>query len=215
MRTPFSAPAVIQHKTMHNAPSRTVSENWGRQGGFFGDEDLTTSGYKSVLIYVRKGLGHFDVIKPVVDFVMAVQYDLQAKWPLIPLSFCKEEELNHLGTGFGMGYVNDWLNRSHIAKAICKLAGQELEEGPSLIRKIFPKTDMRSLYTGKVAVKADDLLVFVDFDDELYFDQKLKRYLRVVGRKHMIFVGVDRAIQGSTWKIGANNIRFAEEERHV
>lgn len=211
MKTPFDAPSALQRKVFNHAPHRTTSENWGRQGGFYGDDDVTTCGFESVLIYVRKGLGHQEVIKPVVDFVLAVQNELEAKWPLIPLSYGKEKELNHLGTSFTMGFVNDRSALARITSAVCELAGQEQEEGTSLVHKIFPKTDMRSFYTGKVAVKRDDLLVFVDYDGELFFHPSVKNRLRIVGRNRMVFVGVDRGMKGSTWTVGSNLAVFKED----
>jgi len=200
-RTPFTAPWRIISKARSRAPSRTVSENWGRSIGYYGDADETTHGYEAVLLYVRKGLGHMEIILPVVRFAFKVQNELRKPWTLVPLSYGWGDELKHLGTDIPIRYVNDSANNRYIAKDICKLAGQELESDPAVVPQLFPRTDVRSLYGGKVKVTGRDLVVFVDGDGQLALDAALLRGARVRARD-IVRVSVSDERDGCEWKMG-------------
>ena len=200
-RTPFTAPWRITSKAVSRAPSRTNSENWGRSIGYYGDEDDTTRGYEAVILYVRKGLGHLEIILPVIQFAFEVQRGLRKPWTLVPLSYGWGDELKHLGTDILIRYVNQDADSRHYAKDLCNLAGQELEPGTAVVKQLFPRTDIRSLYGGKTGVTRNDLLVFVDGEGQLALDPALLRRARVRARD-IVQVSVSDERDGCEWKMG-------------
>lgn len=211
-KTPFSAPWPIVRKATSRAPQRTVSENWGRQGGFYGDDDVTTRGYESVMLYVRKGLGIPEIILPVVKFAFQVQQDLGAKWTLVPVSHGWGNELKHLGTDFPMRYLNESFRSNKIADAIGQMAENQIDPGPVVIRKLFPPTGLRSLYGGKIKVSRDDLLVFVDIEGDLKFDFRQRFRLGTSMQRQMVFVEVSPSLDRASWDFASKRIEFTEPE---
>jgi len=197
-RTPFTAPWSIISKAASRAPTRTVSENWGRRIGCYGDADETTRGYEAVLLYVRKGFGHLEIILPVVQFAFQVQNELPKPWTLVPLSYGWGDELKHLGTEIPIRYANQCADARLYAKDICKLAGQELETGPAVVPQLFPRTSVRNLYGGKVNVTHNDLLVFVDSGGEIVCDTKLRRRLPA-NRRQTVLVSVSTTLDRAQW----------------
>jgi hypothetical protein len=51
------APSMVVRQARNRAPIRTTSENRGRSSENYGDEDSSTAGYGSALLYVRKRRG--------------------------------------------------------------------------------------------------------------------------------------------------------------
>lgn len=211
-KSPYSSSTSFQRKTSSRAPSQTVSENWGRRGGFFGAEDITTSGYESVLLYVRKGLGHTEIIQPVIDFILAVQKGVCKKWPLVHLSFGWGNELKHFGSGFSLGYTSDWNMRERIAKEVCRLAGDELDRGDVEIPNLYPATGGRSLYGGKTRVNIRDLLVFVDLEGGIVFHKGMRYRFPSTRRSRMVLAEVSMELEKTIWKIAPKELRFSGPE---
>jgi hypothetical protein len=198
-RSAFAAPYQIIRRIRNQAPSRTISENWGRSGGFYGDEDESTSGYESVLIYVRRGLGRPEIIAPVIEFALEVQREYSARWTLIPLSYCWGDELKHMGTDIVM---NQSMRADKITPVLCEVAGDVVEPGAVVVPKLFPRTDIRSLYQGKVRVTDRDLLVFVDFED----GPQLAEGILISGqmRRRTVVVSVNEDLDAAEWKTGTD-----------
>lgn len=196
-RSAFAAPYQIIRRIRNQAPSRTISENWGRSGGFYGDEDESTSGYDSVLIYVRRGLGRPEIIAPVIEFALEVQREYSARWTLIPLSYGWGDELKHMGTDIVM---NRSMRADKITPVLCEVAGDVVEPGAAVVPKLFPRTDIRSLYQGKVRVTDRDLLVFVDFEDGPW----LAEGIRISGqmRRRTVVVRLNEAMDTAEWEAG-------------
>ena len=195
----FAAPYRIIRRIRNYAPSRTISENWGRSGGFYGDEDETTSGYESVLIYVRRGLGRPEIITPVIGFALEVQREYSARWTLIPLSYGWGDELKHMGTDIVM---NRSMRADKVTPVLCEVAGDVVEPGAAVVPKLFPRTDIRSLYQGKVSVTERDLLLFVDLED----GPQLADGIRISGqmKRRTVMVSVNEALDAAEWKTGTD-----------
>jgi len=207
----FKPPSSVTRKVTNLAPTRTVSENWGRSGGFYGDEDLTTAGFDSVLLYVRKGLGHMDILQPVINLALEVQNEVGIRWPLVPLSYGWGNTLKHLGTDIIMGYVNDWGTRERLAKKVCGLAGEGLEPGIAIVPQLFPQTDVRSLYGGKVRVTDRDLLIIVDVEGSVRFHPRIRDRLRSGIRKRMVLLEVTKDLSSGKWSPAPWELLFSEE----
>ncbi|MFO7608237.1 MAG: hypothetical protein R6X35_03405 [Candidatus Krumholzibacteriia bacterium] len=211
--TPFAPPAGLLRTVKSRAPVRTASENWGRSGGFYGGEDLTTRGYGAVIVYVRKGLGRMEAILPVVEFVLTVQRGVCRRWPLVPLSHGWGEDLKHPGRGFDMGYTSDAFAAPRIAETLCALAGTDLEAGPAVIAALFPPTGPYNLYHGKISVSRDDLLVFVDLEGQLVFHRRLMGRLRANDLQRMVFVHAPETLDSTRWIQPRGDLAFAPPAR--
>jgi hypothetical protein len=214
-RTPFTASWPIVRKARDRAPSRTVSENVGRRGGYHDGADVTTRGYQAIVLYVRKGLGRPEIILPVVKFVFEVQQELRKPWTLVPLSHGWGDELKHLGTDLPMRYVNESSRSEKITDQICGLAGQDLELGQVAVQQLFPRTDARSLYGGKIKVTRDDLLVFVDFEEGMEFDYRLRLKLGPAMQRQVVLAEMTPELDQVTWVFAPKKIRIAEPKGPV
>jgi len=188
----YKPPQSIVRKIMNEAPSNTTSENYGRKGGYLGDADESSRAYHSVLVYVQKGLGEeLELLKQVVKLILRVQKDAGIKYPLLPMSFGWGEDLHHEKKYFDLDYLNDWMLDNKITKVLSRVSGSESGDTPAIIPALFPKTDNRSLYTGKIKVNYEDLLVIIGKKDEVFFNAKLKPKLTSKIRKHILFVEID------------------------
>ncbi len=164
----FHAPPEVIRTARDRAPTRTSGENWGRSFGYHGDEDSSTSGYGSALLYVRKGLGRPDIVGAAVHFIREVQYRAARRWTLVPLSHGWDDGLMHLGTDTPMRRDMPGDVVARLVADTCAMAGEGLDETPALLTTLFPPTDFRSLYQGKTYVERGDLLVFVDHTPPLF-----------------------------------------------
>ncbi len=208
-RSAFAAPYQIIRRIRNYAPSRTISENWGRSGGFYGDADESTSGYESVLIYMRRGLGRPEIIAPVIEFALEVQREYSARWTFIPLSYGWGDELKHMGTDIVM---NRSMGADKITPVLCQVAGDVVEPGTAVVPKLFPRTDIRSLYQGKVRVTERDLLVFVDLED----GPRLAEGIRISGqmKRRFVVVSVGDALDRADWRMGIEGLGRRMEDRN-
>ncbi len=185
----YKPPQIILRKIKSEAPLVTVSENYGRRSGYYGADDESSRAYYSVLIYVQKGLGdEEELFKQVVKLLLRVQKDAGIKYPLLPMSFGWGEELHHEKKYFDLGYLNDWMLDAKIAKVLSRISGIEPSDSPAIIPALFPKTDIRSLYSGKTKVDDKDLLVIIGKRGEVFFDAKLDPKMKSKIRKHILFV---------------------------
>ncbi len=179
------------------APTRTTSENWGRSGGYHGDEDASTSGYGSVLLYVRRGLGHPDIVEAAVHFIREVQRRTTRRWTLVPLSHGWDDGLRHLGTDVTMrrDMYSDVIAR--LSADTCAMAGDDADDGRTLVEALFPPTDIRSLYQGKTRVERSDLLVFVDIAPPLFGREAHETMLRM--RRQVVLMAMAAGRDGARW----------------
>jgi hypothetical protein len=164
------------------------------------------------MLYVRKGLGRPEIILPVVRFAFEVQQELRKPWALVPVSHGWGDELKHLGTDLPMRYINESSRAESIAQEICRMAGQELDPGPVTVRQLFPRTDVRSLYGGKVNVTPDDLLVFVEPEGELLFDCRLRWVLGDRMQRQVVVAEAPPSTDRLNWSFAGNRIEFTEPE---
>jgi hypothetical protein len=183
----------------------------GRRCGYYDEEDESTTGYDSVLVYVRKGLGDQEILEPVIDFILKVQQGMGKPWPLVPLSHGWGSELKHLGRGILMGNANDRFARTRVAQEVASLAGNQSDPGQSVISSLFPRTDSRSLYKGKVSVTTRDLLVFVDFQNSLAFPSSVTTPPPLF-KKGTVTVEVPADRSDSLWTYGPKKIQLASAE---
>lgn len=195
--SPFAAPRHVVRSLRDRRPSRTTSENWGRPGGFYGDDDGTTSGYETALLYVRRGLGRPEIIKPVIKFILEVQREYSARWTLVPMSFGWGDQLKHMGTDIVMHCS---MFADEILAPLCKVAGDVVTPGEAIVPVLFPGTDLRSLYGGKVKATERDMLVFVDLAggpklaDDVTTTAKMRRQSAIVI--------VNETLDAATWTSG-------------
>lgn len=176
-------------KIKQTAPSYSIDGY--RRGYYGGGDEETSSSFESVLIYIQKGLGGYDeLIKQVVRLIFKVQKDGTRKYPLIPMSFGDEPKLTHEGKYYDLGYLNDAYNDIKITKTLVRLSGTEKTDN-AIIPELFPKTDTRSLYTGKTRVTENDLLVIIGKKDQVFFEQSLEPKLIIKIKKHILFVEIE------------------------
>lgn len=173
------APSLLVRTARDRAPTRTSSENWGRSGGYHGEDDSSSSGYGSALLYVRRGLGHPDIVGAAVHFIREVQRRATRRWTLVPLSHGWDGDLRHLGTDTPMrrDMYSDVIAR--LVADTCAMAGDEAALGRARVDALFPPTDIRSLYRGKTRVERGDLLVFVDIAPPVFGSEARETVLRM------------------------------------
>jgi hypothetical protein len=194
----LSAPYDFMRTAQHRAPSRTTSENWGRSSGGYGDEDSSTSGYGSVLLYVRKGLGRRDIVEAAVQFARDVQKRAAMRWSIVPLSHGWDGPLKHLGTDVPMrrhpagSVVEDMIDQT------CAMAGDVLDPGRTVVTALFPPTDIRSLYRGKTRVERGDLLVFIDLNEAPLFERGAHEVVQRM-RRQVALMSVAPGLDQATW----------------
>ena len=184
----YKPPRTLASKIKSFAPTHTVEGD--RRGYLDGGYDETYSGYKSVIIYIQKGLSDYsELIENVARLALQVQQEGGRKYPLIPVSFGQEDELTHEGKYFDLGYINDHLNDRKIAEALMRLSTNK-PVNAAVIPELFPKTDKRSLYYGKTSVTDEDLLIIIGKKDQVYFDKQIERRLKKRIQKRILFVEI-------------------------
>ena len=91
-----------------NAPSSTLSENYGRSGGYYGDEDEETTGYKSIMLFIQAGLSdYYDLILELVKLILSVQKGYRKKYQIVPAIFGRGDVFTNSTKYFDMGYSTD------------------------------------------------------------------------------------------------------------
>lgn len=181
-------PNSIIRRIIREAPTYTVSENYGRTGGYYGDSDEYAKSYKSICIYVQNGLEEkIDLFKIIAKAIFKIQINNCRKYPLLVFGFGDTKNLQHENKYFDLGYSNDVYNYNKIAKTISRISGKRTV-GQAIIYELFPKTDVRSLYHGKIRIDKDDLLIIIGKKNEVFFNSKLKLKLNSQIKKHILFV---------------------------
>ncbi|MFC2129986.1 hypothetical protein ACFLSQ_00980 [Bacteroidota bacterium] len=195
-----------------NAPSSTFSENYGRRSGYYGDSDEETKGYKAILIYIQLGLSGYDeLIREIVFLILKVQNDYVGKYPIIPAAFGKGNDFIHEKKSFKMGFYNDRQLDTKISKVIKNLSGKYKSDVPAIIPNFFLKTDIRSLYHGKIKFEKDDLMVIIGKKDEVFFNEQLQVKFKSWMKKRILFVEID--YDKVNWNYNIIEPKFIEKEK--
>jgi hypothetical protein len=199
MATNYKPPQSLARKIKQTAPPHSTG---GNRRGYYGDEsEETFVSFESVIIYIQKGLEEYDeLFKEVLYLVFKVQNDAGRKYPLIPMSFGGEDTLTHEQKYFVLGYSNDRFSQTKITKEIIRLTGKKIIN-PSIIPELFPKTDIRSLYSGKTKVTDKDLLVIIGNKGQVFFDKSVEHNLRLKIKKNILFVEIDGSKVNWIYKI--------------
>lgn len=185
-------PSSIFSKVKDYGVPISSSENGGRSGGYYEDEDSESRGYRSVILLIQKGLASCkDQVLEAVRLVLRVQKGIGIKYPIIPCSFGGNEELHHEGKYFDMGYMNDWMDDYKITEVLLHLSGSELDNNTSVINRFYPSADNRSLYNGKTNAKDSDLIVIIGRKDEVVISQELLGKISSSIKKHILFVEIN------------------------
>jgi|TARA_B100000315_G_scaffold107815_1_gene98930 hypothetical protein len=168
-------PNNLLHRVNQDVPSYQISENYGRRGGYYSDSEEYGKSYKSICIYIQNGLSNeIELFKVISKAVFKIQCDNKRKYPLLVFGFGKTEFLQHEKKYFDFGYTNSWHNANRVAETISRISGTNKVE-MALIPELFPKTDIRSLYSGKINIERDDLLVIIGYKNQFALDEELKK----------------------------------------
>ncbi len=199
MNNNYKPPQSLIRKIKQTAPTHSF-EGDGREE--------TSSSFECVLVYIQSGLGDKkELVKEDVKLILKVQKGGCRKYPLIPMSFGKESILTHDRKYFDLGYINDAYNDNKITEVLVRLSStQKVNE--AIIPELYPKTDIRSLYTGKTRVTGDDLLVIIGVKDQVSFEQSLEAKLKLKIIKHILFVEIDN--DKINWIYKTMDIKFKE-----
>lgn len=185
-------PKNLISKLRHNAPSGSISENFGRTVGYFGDSDDETKGYSAILIYIQLGLSESkELILEVVRLILSVQKDYRKKYQIIPAAFGKGKDFIHKKKYFNMGSYNDSQLDTKIVEEIRTLSSKKKSDVPAILPDFFPKTDIRSLYYGKTKFDKSDLMVIIGKKDEVFFAEHLQDKMTLSVKKRILFVEID------------------------
>jgi len=190
--TNYKPPLALATTIRRNAPTSTLSENSGRSGGYYGDEDEETTGYKSVILLIQKGLADYgELILEVVNLILAVQKGYRKKYAIVPAVFGQGTDLINGTRYFDMGYSTDRQSDRKIADVLIELTGDKKSDVPAIIPYFFPKTDNRSLYGGKTAHHKNDFTVIVGIKGEVVFADYLEIMLTDSFKSRILFVEID------------------------
>ncbi len=208
----YPIPRLLFNKLKDNAPTITISEDYGRGQEYFGDYDEDASGYKAVMIYIQLGLSEYeDLIKEVVNLILKVQGCYSKHYPLVVAAFGKGKEFIHDRKYFEMGFMNDWMANTKISKVLVDLCKKEKSDIPAIIPDFFPKTDMRSLYDGKMKFETGDLMVIIGKIDEVFFSSELQNRFKAWMKKSILFVEIDG--ENVNWKFKNYEILFSDDSK--
>ncbi len=181
---PNKIPISILSKIERQKPSYSIGNDYA-------------SSYKSVIIYVQNGLAaEVELFKTIAKAIFTIQKSGSRKYPLLVFGFGDTEYLQHESKYFDFGYVNDSSNINKVAETISRISGTGIVRR-AVIPVLFPKTDVRSLYHGKINVENDDMLIVIGSKDEVFFLCGLKNRIKSNIKKHILLV-----------EIGNENIKY-------
>lgn len=189
------SPSLVR-KIRERAPTKTISENWGRTGGYYGDSDESTRIYRAVLVYIEQGLGAaqplFEAVRKVIDKVQPNN----VRYIVIPVAYGDDGQLHHGGRPIPVhGELRFTAGRVFLETCM-KVSGDIAVERP-YVPALYPKTDIRSLYQGKIAVDRNDLLLFITRTAPLMFAAQAVAKVRRC-RKQAVVVSYDGA-ENAEW----------------
>ena len=183
------------------APVRTVSENDGRRGGYYGGMDTATRSYNDVLIYVQKGLGdQKEALLGVAQTALAVQVGGCRRWNLYPMAFGQGPELYNERKFFEFGYTNDWMNDRKIAAVLSRISGTDAPTGQVVLPRMFPPRRQSGFAILKSHPDRSGLMILVCGPDGFLIDGRLRNRLPASMRRRVL---VARIHEDSTdWELG-------------
>ncbi len=185
-------PNRIIQKLKNSAPRYDVSENSGRRGGYYGDANESAAGYKSICIYVQNGLAEYaELFKEIAKGIFKIQSNNMRKYPLVVFGFGNTAKLQHEKKHFAFGYLNDSFNDSKVSQTIVRISGST-QCNPAIIPELFPKTDSRSLYTGKIKIEREDLLIIIGKENEIFFSETIKEKITDRLKKQILLVVIGK-----------------------
>jgi len=174
--------------------------------GTYDESSEYARSYKSVIIYVQNGLAdHIELFKVIAKSIFTIQSTGARKYPLLVFGFGSTKDLQHEKKYFDFGYLNDKYNIEKVAQTISRISGHNSNKN-SIIPALFPKTDMRSLYSGKTKIENDDLLIIIGKENEVLFNSELKHKINRSIKNHILFVDVD--MEEVKWHFGKFEIQF-------
>ena len=183
-------PNYLIQKISRDAPSYQISENYGRRGGYYGDSEEYGKSYKSICIYVQNGIGNeTELFKSIAKAAFKIQSSNKRKYPLILFGFGNTSNLQHENKFFDFGYISDKHKVNRVAETMSRISGNNTVT-KAIIPELFPKVDIRSLYSGKIKIDDDDLLIIVGKKNEVFFDKKIEFKLKNKIRKRILFVEI-------------------------
>jgi hypothetical protein len=181
-------PEKVIRKLRDHAPTYTVGENSGRRSGYSEDSVEYARGYKSICIYIQSGLAdNHEQFKEIAKGIFKIQVYNSRKYPLLIFGFGNSDELKYEDKFFSFGYSSDSFSASKVADAMVRLAGQ-YNCNPAIIPSLWPKTSIRSLYSGKINIESDDMLIIIGREKEVFFSDILKDKLSAKMSKRILFV---------------------------
>lgn len=187
----FKIPSAIISRIANNAPSYTISENYGRKLGFYSDRTEEASGYKSICIYIQNGLAEYlDLFKELSRAIFKIQVDCSRQYPLCVFGFSNTEHLQHENKYFDLGHSFDYLNHNKVAETIARISGSKHHQ-TSVIPELFPQVGIQSLYFGKIKIERDDLLIIIGRKNEVFFSKKINQQITARLKKHILQIEID------------------------
>lgn len=217
MITPFTITRKILITADRQMPSDEASISDGGRDGRYGsvyggilqDSVCDVVGYESVVIFVRKGLGKMEIIKPVIEAVVEIQKRGNRDWSLVPISHGWEDGYRN-SENYPKNQNRYFTGKTEtIAKCLCELAGEDLEKGKLTITDFYPRTKSQRLCPRKSSVTNEDLLVFVDVEESPSFPAEKRHRVNLQMKRNMIFVRVSKDLSRSEWKMGVKEVKFA------
>lgn len=183
-------PNSIIQKMKDAAPRYHSTDNFSSHVGFDGDNDEYSSSYKSICIYVQNGLtDQIELFVEVAKKVFSIQTNNSRQYPLMVFGFGNTSTLQHEGKYFPLGFLGSWQNDIKISKTIARISGSNLSN-PAIIPNFYPKTDRRSLYSGKTKIEKEDLLIIIGKKDNVFFAEELQTF-RTSILKQILFVEIE------------------------
>lgn len=216
MITPFTVPRNILITAERQMPSDDASISDGGRDGRYGgvyrgilqDSIRDVVGYDSVVIFVRKGLGKMEIIKPVIDAVVDIQKKGNRDWSLVPISHGWEDGFRN-SENYPQKKNRYFAGKTEtMARSLCELAGEDLEKGKLTITDFYPRTRTNRLCPGKSFATNEDLLVFVDVEKSPSFPAEKRHRVNLQMKRNMIFVRVSKDLSRSEWKMGVKEVKF-------
>ena len=130
-----------------------------------------------------------ELFKSIAKAAFKIQSSNRRKYPLIVFGFGNTSNLQHENKFFDFGYISDKHNVNIVAETMSRISGNNTVT-KAIIPELFPKVDIRSLYSGKIKIDDDDLLIIVGKKNEVFFDKKIEFKLKNKIRKRILFVEI-------------------------
>ena len=190
IKSKYKVSNKLINKIIRKAPTYISGGKYSLRS--YGYDDEYSTSYKSVIIYIQNGLNNnHELFKEIFKAIIKIQKGGNRKYQLLVFGFGDTDKLQHENKFFDFGYINDKYNIDKVIETISRLSGSQVIKEIAIIPELFPKTDARSLYTGKIKVDDQDLLIIIGNKEKTIFAEKLKRKLKMSIRKHIMFADIN------------------------